>query len=51
MTLSDHFAAPHQRTGPLDPEPVELRLPVQDRTEAEPDFDDADESHLIRGYD
>jgi hypothetical protein len=49
MTLSDHFAPPHQKTGALDPEPAELRLPTQDRTEADPDFDD--ESHLIRGYD
>ncbi|MBB5158340.1 hypothetical protein [Saccharopolyspora phatthalungensis] len=51
MTLADYFAAPHQRTGPFDVEPRELHLPTHDRTEADPDFDEFDESHLIRGYD
>ncbi|MGP4018911.1 hypothetical protein [Saccharopolyspora sp. 5N708] len=53
MTLSDHFAAPHQRTSPLDTDPAEIHLPTQDRSDPSPalDLDEHDESHLIRGYD
>ncbi|MEV6227568.1 hypothetical protein AB0L88_06730 [Saccharopolyspora shandongensis] len=53
MTLSDHFAAPQQRTASPTPDFGELRLPAQDRVETTPaaDRDDHDESHLIRGYD
>ena len=50
MTLSDHRTFPQQRTARFDPEPAEIRLPAQDRTEPRPEEAD-DESHLIRGYD
>ncbi|MER6990258.1 hypothetical protein ABT337_11190 [Saccharopolyspora hirsuta] len=48
MTLSDPLTA-HQRYDSFDPDHDDLHLPAQDRTE--PDLDDLDESHLIRGYD
>ncbi|MCI2416543.1 hypothetical protein MOQ72_03835 [Saccharopolyspora sp. K220] len=53
MTLSDHFAAPRQRTSSLDADAIEIHLPTQDRPDPAPtpDPDEFDESHLIRGYD
>ncbi|MGW1675945.1 hypothetical protein [Saccharopolyspora sp. NPDC002376] len=48
MTLSDPLTA-QQRFASFDPDRDELLLPAQHRTELE--FDELDESHLIRGYD
>ncbi|MDA3643088.1 hypothetical protein LZ318_19550 [Saccharopolyspora indica] len=48
MTLSDPLTA-QQRYDSFVPDHDELHLPAQDRTE--PELDDLDESHLIRGYD
>ncbi|GGI91045.1 hypothetical protein GCM10011581_30090 [Saccharopolyspora subtropica] len=55
MTLSEHFTVPQQRISSLVPHAIDI--PTQDRTEQPPttpdpeDFDDFDESHVIRGYD
>ncbi|GAA4616597.1 hypothetical protein [Saccharopolyspora hordei] len=48
MTISDPLPA-QQRWDPVDPDHDELLIPTQDRTE--PDPDEFDESHLVRGYD